>query len=68
MGLAAHIHTHDLRKFFGSYLLAQEGVDVMTVSKWMGHATPAITMEVYAKVIPETERQQRFLIGQALLR
>ena len=68
VGLAAHIHTHDLRKFFGSYLLAQEGVDVMTVSKWMGHATPAITMEVYAKVIPETERQQRFLIGQALLR
>ena len=60
--------THDLRKFFGSYLLTQEGVDVMTVSKWMGHANPAITMRIYAKVIPETEQQHRFLIGGALLR
>ena len=60
--------THDLRKFFGSYLLTQEGVDVMTVSKWMGHANPAVTMRIYAKVIPETERQHRFLIGRALLR
>jgi len=61
----AKMQTHDLRKFFGSFLITQ-GVDIMIVSKWMGHASPAVTMEVYAKIIPEIERQARFDFGRSL--
>ena len=62
------MRTHDLRKFFGSFLLTRQGVDIMTVSKWMGHSNPAITMKIYAKVIPEAEKQHRYSIGRALIR
>ncbi len=59
--------THDLRKAFGSVLLSQ-GVDIMTVSHWMGHATPAITMKIYAKVLPEAEKWHSNKIGKALFK
>ena len=58
--------THDLRKAFGSVLLPQ-GVDIMAVSHWMGHSTPAITMKIYAKVIEELEKEQKYDIGNALV-
>ena len=57
--------THDLRRFFGSYLIAQLGVDVITVSKWMGHAKPETTMRAYAKLIPEVEEQHKYRMGDS---
>ena len=61
------MRTHDLRKFFGSFLLTQQGVDIMTVSKWMGHSNPAITMKIYAKVIEELEKEHQDAIASALV-
>ena len=59
--------THDLRKAFGSVLLTN-GVDIMTVSHWMGHSTPAVTMRTYAKVLPEVEKWHSNTTGKALFR
>ena len=59
--------THDLRKAFGSVLLTN-GVDIMTVSHWMGHSSPAVTMKIYAKVLPEAEKWHSNTIGKALFR
>ncbi len=57
--------THDLRKGFGSVLLSQ-GVDIMTVSHWIGHANPGIMMEIHAKVLLEEEKWHSDTIGKAL--
>ena len=62
------MQTHDLRKFFGSWLLTQDNLDIATVSKWMGHSPPAITLGVYAKVISEIENSHRYSIGRALVK
>ena len=59
--------THDLRKAFGSVLLTR-GVDIMTVSHWMGHSSPAVTMKIYAKVLPEEEKYHSKTIGEALFK
>ena len=59
------LEPHDLRRFFGSFQIAQIGTDVITVSKWMGHANPETTMRIYAKSIPELEKQSRFQMGLA---
>ena len=59
--------THDLRKAFGSVLLVN-GVDIMTVSHWMGHSSPAVTMKIYAKILPEAEKWHSKTIGTALFR
>jgi integrase len=39
---------HDLRRTFGSLLIAQ-GCDVVYVSRQMGHSSVAVTLAVYAK-------------------
>ena len=41
---------HDLRHIFASINLTN-GVDVVTVSKLMGHANPSITLKIYAQYI-----------------
>jgi integrase len=46
------VRFHDLRHSFASNLLAA-GVDVVTVSKLMGHASPQITLTVYSDVVPK---------------
>ena len=66
MGLDSML-THDLRKAFGSVLLTR-GVDIMTVSHWMGHSSPAVTMKIYAEVLPEAEKWHSNTIGKALFR
>ena len=40
---------HDLRHIFASSLIAA-GVDVVFVSQQLGHASPAVTLNVYAHV------------------
>ena len=39
----------------------------MTVSKWMGHRDPRITLSTYAKVIEELEKEYQDAIGNALV-
>ena len=39
----------------------------MTVSKWMGHRDPRVTLSTYAKVIEELEEASRDSIGTAMV-
>ena len=64
--LALTLTTHSLRKPFASWLLVEGRIDVITVSKWMGHSSPTVTMNIYAKTIEESEDKYSYLIGNAL--
>ena len=48
---------HDLRHIFAGVNLTN-GVDVVTVSKLLGHANPSITLEVYASYINPPEQDK----------
>ena len=50
--LGLELKTHDLRKMYGSFLIAQ-GVNIVTVSRLMGHSTPSVTLDIYAKDVVE---------------
>jgi len=65
--LGLNLKTHDLRKFFGSWHLGVNRTDIMTVSKWMGHLDPRVTLSTYAKVIEELEEESRDSIGTAMV-
>ena len=65
--LGLSLKTHDLRKFFGSWHLGVNKTDIMTVSKWMGHRGPRVTLSTYAKVIEELEEESRDSIGTAMV-
>lgn len=57
----ALLTTHSLRHFFGTYGL-RAGVDLVDVSKLMGHANPQITMALYVHGDSESvERFKKFL-------
>jgi integrase len=45
---------HDLRHSYGSHLI-RAGVDVVRVSRQMGHSRPSTTLDVYAHEIEETQ-------------
>ena len=47
---------HALRHGFASMLLA-EGIPVTVVQEKLGHASPRITLDVYAHSLPESHRE-----------
>lgn len=47
---------HSLRHYFASNLISQ-GVDIPTVSKILGHASPQVTMAIYAHTDQEKVKQ-----------
>ena len=49
---------HDLRHTFAS-LLVSEGLNVVYVSRQLGHASPDITLRVYAHLFDRAEHAQR---------
>jgi integrase len=49
---------HDLRHTFASSLIAA-GVDVVFVSRQLGHASPAVTLNVYAHVYDKARRVEQ---------
>jgi hypothetical protein len=53
--VSRQVRFHDLRHSFASNLLA-EGVDVVTVSKALGHANVHITLVTYAHAIPKSRQ------------
>ena len=57
---------HSLRHTYGSTLLAN-GVDVVTVSAWLGHNGPAETLATYAHVDPVKMVESRNVAALALL-
>ena len=52
---------------FGSWHLGMNKTDIMTLSKWMGHRDPKVTLGTYAKVIEELEMKHQDAIGNALV-
>ena len=53
-GIERKIRFHSLRHTHASILLSQ-GIQILTVSKRLGHSSPTITMQTYAHVIQELE-------------
>ena len=52
-GIKKNLHSHLARHSFATILL-NSGVDMVSVSKILGHANSRITEKVYAKMLPET--------------
>ena len=56
---------HALRHYYASVLLAG-GVDVRALSEYLGHHDPAITLRVYAHLMPSAEKRALRAIEDAL--
>ena len=56
---------HALRHSHASALIAA-GVDVVTVSRRLGHGSPNITLSVYAHLMPETDKAAAAAIERIL--
>lgn len=59
------VRFHDLRHTAATLLLAQ-GVPLVVVSKWLGHAGIAITAKNYAAVVPELHVEAASAMDRAL--
>ncbi len=55
------IHPHSLRHSFASYLI-YKGVDLLTVSKLLGHENLNVTLKVYAHQLKEMEQKNNDVI------
>jgi integrase len=66
--VAAREHgMHALRHFYASVLL-DAGENVKAVSEYLGHADPALTLRVYAHLLPNSEEHARRAVDAALTR
>jgi integrase len=54
---------HDLRSFATSMLVAT-GTDVRTVMTRLGHATPTMTLRIYARMVKDADRQAAAAVGE----
>lgn len=50
------LRLHDLRHCFAT-LLITNGIDIITVSGLMGHASPSITMDIYSHLLEKPAKQ-----------
>ena len=64
-GLPHTTRLHDLRHGVATMLL-EAGETVPTVSEYLGHASPAVTMSVYAHAVPGSKRRAAERIGSIL--
>jgi len=56
---------HSLRHTHASHLIAS-GLDVLTISRRLGHANPTITLNVYGHLIANTDDRAAQIIETAL--
>lgn len=49
----ARLRFHDLRHTFASHLIVDLGLDVVQVSRILGHASPATTLDIYAHLFDD---------------
>lgn len=61
------IRPHDLRHTYCT-MLYDGGIDVKTAQKWMGHADPSVTMEIYTHLTEEREKVSVEALENALKR
>jgi integrase len=53
---------HDCRHTFASLLIAQ-GLDIVFISRQLGHASPATTLRIYAHLIDQAKHAERMRTG-----
>lgn len=66
-GLDATKRVHDLRHG-AAMMLLEAGETVPTVSEYLGHASPAVTMAVYAHAVPGAKKRAAERLGAILRR
>ena len=59
------VRFHDLRHTY-SALALQNGVDIKTLQKDLGHHSAAFTLDVYGHITPQMEKQKAEKIGNFL--
>ncbi|UYO37482.1 site-specific integrase [Rhodopseudomonas palustris] len=62
---ATHATFHSLRHTHASHLIAA-GVDILTISRRLGHASPTTTLTVYGHLFPQTDDKAAQAIEAAL--
>ena len=61
------IHPHKLRHTMASVLI-NDGADIVTVSKRLGHAKVSTTTDIYSHIIKEADAKAADSIADAILR
>jgi hypothetical protein len=61
----ARLRFHDLRHTFASHLIIDLGLDVVQVSRLMGHASPSTTLNIYAHMFDEARHAADILARMA---
>jgi integrase len=56
---------HSLRHTHASHLIAA-GLDILTISRRLGHGSPAVTLSVYAHLFPQTDDRAAIAIEAAM--
>jgi integrase len=64
-GLPETTRMHDLRHGAATMIL-EAGESIPTVSEYLGHASPAITMVVYAHAVPGSKKRAADRLGSIL--
>jgi hypothetical protein len=62
-----HINPHAFRHSFASIMIAN-GVDVVTVSKILGHAKTSMTTDTYSHIIEDAKRSATECVADVILR
>ncbi len=62
-----HIHPHMFRHTAASMMISN-GVDILTVSKMLGHSSTSMTLDIYAHEIEEAKRNASECISDAILK
>lgn len=62
-----HINPHSFRHTAASILIS-EGVDIVTVSKMLGHANPSMTTDTYSHIIEDAKRKATECVADVILR
>jgi integrase len=65
--LGLGVSFHALRHTHASYLFHLGTVDVVTISKRLGHSSPAITLGIYAHLIQQDDRKAAAAMNKAAL-
>jgi integrase len=66
LGGGEHVDCHDLLRHTFASTLRLEGVSVRAVADWMGHASPMVTLNTYAHMMPVDEDRGRLVLDSAL--
>ena len=64
--LGLDVSFHGLRHTHASQLIASGKVDIVTISKRLGHSSPDITLRIYAHLFHKDDRKAAAAINAAL--